>query len=261
MTTECQLVLADSSDGVLTLTLNRPDQFNALSEGLLSELQSQLDAAAQDESLRCVVLAGAGRAFCAGHDLKQMRATPDERYYQQLFAQCGRVMQSIVNLPVPVIARVHGTATAAGCQLVASCDLAVASDAAKFAVSGINVGLFCSTPAVALTRNVPAKKAFEMLITGQFISAADAVSHGLINHVVAPDQLDVTVGSLVEAICSKSPVAVRTGKAMYHRQRAMSLSDAYDFAGQVMAHNMMADDVAEGIDAFMQKRKPVWKGR
>lgn len=261
MTTESPLLLADRTNDVLTLTLNRPDQFNALSEGLLGELQDQLDAAAQDEALRCVVLAAAGRAFCAGHDLKQMRATPDQHYYQRLFAQCGRVMQSIVNLPVPVIAKVHGTATAAGCQLVASCDLAVASDSAKFAVSGINVGLFCSTPAVALTRNVPVKKAFEMLITGQFISAADAVGHGLINRAVAPDELGAAVDSLVDAICSKSPVAVRTGKAMYHRQRGMNLSDAYDFAGQVMAENMMADDVSEGIDAFMQKRNPVWKGR
>lgn len=261
MTTQNALLLSDKQDGVLTLTLNRPDQFNALSEELLAELQRQLDGAAQDDALRCVVLAAEGRAFCAGHDLKQMRATPDERYYQQLFAQCGRVMQSIVNLPMPVIARVQGTATAAGCQLVASCDLAVAADTAKFAVSGINVGLFCSTPAVALTRNVPAKKAFEMLITGQFISAADAVDNGLINQAVAPDQLDAAVDALVQAICSKSPVAVRTGKAMYHRQRGMNLSDAYDYAGQIMAQNMMAEDVGEGIDAFMQKRHPVWKGR
>lgn len=261
MTTSGALLLSDRIDGVLTLTLNRPDQFNALSEELLAELQGQLDAAAQDDDLRCVVLAANGKAFCAGHDLKQMRANPDQQYYQQLFAQCGRVMQSIVNLPVPVIARVQGTATAAGCQLVASCDLAVAAETAKFAVSGINVGLFCSTPAVALTRNVPTKKAFEMLVTGQFISASDAVDHGLINHAVAPDQLDATVDSLVHAICSKSPVAVRTGKAMYHRQRGMNLSDAYDYAGQVMAQNMMAEDVAEGIDAFTQKRHPVWKGR
>ncbi|MGP1613801.1 MAG: enoyl-CoA hydratase [Pollutimonas bauzanensis] len=261
MTTEGALLLADEVDGVLTLTLNRPDQFNALSEELLGELQSRLDAAARDDALRCVVLAAAGRAFCAGHDLKQMRANPDERYYRQLFAQCGRVMQSIVNLPVPVIAKVQGTATAAGCQLVASCDLAVASESAKFAVSGINVGLFCSTPAVALTRNVPAKKAFEMLITGQFISAAEAVDNGLVNHAVAPDQLDAALDALVQTICSKSPLAVRTGKAMYHRQRGMNLSDAYDYAGQVMAQNMMAEDVCEGIDAFMQKRHPVWKGR
>jgi enoyl-CoA hydratase/carnithine racemase len=170
-------------------------------------------------------------------------------------------MQSIVNLPVPVIAKVHGTATAAGCQLVASCDLAIASETAKFAVSGINVGLFCSTPAVALTRNVPIKTAFEMLMTGQFISAADAAGKGLINRAVPPDELDAQVEALVQAICSKSPVAVRTGKAMVQRQRGMNLADAYDFAGQVMAQNMMAEDVAEGIDAFMQKRHPVWKGR
>src|SRR5690606_27050961 len=170
-------------------------------------------------------------------------------------------MQSIVNLPVPVVAKVHGIATAAGCQLVASCDLAISADTAKFAVSGINVGLFCSTPAVALTRNVPTKKAFEMLMTGQFISAEDAVTHGLINDAVSLDQLDARVHDLVQTICQKSPVAVRTGKAMFHRQRAMNLTDAYEYAGQVMAQNMMAEDAAEGIDAFIQKREPVWKGR
>ncbi|HUH58683.1 MAG TPA: enoyl-CoA hydratase [Candidimonas sp.] len=261
MSTEAQLVLADRTDGVLTLTLNRPDQFNALSEEMLTALQAQLDAAASDDSLRCVVLAGAGRAFCAGHDLKQMRATPEQPYYERLFAQCGRVMQTIVNLPIPVIAKVHGTATAAGCQLVASCDLAVSADTAKFAVSGINVGLFCSTPAVALSRNVAPKKAFEMLVTGQFISASDAVDSGLINQAVPLDQLDSAVDALAQAICSKSPVAVRTGKGMFHRQRGMTLDDAYDYAGKVMAKNMMADDVSEGIDAFMQKRHPVWKGQ
>ncbi len=261
MTMQAQLVLADRTDGVLTLTLNRPDQFNALSEEMLTALQTQLDAVAQDDTLRCVVLAAAGRAFCAGHDLKQMRATPEQAYYERLFAQCGRVMQSIVNLPIPVIAKVHGTATAAGCQLVASCDLAVSADSAKFAVSGINVGLFCSTPAVALSRNVAPKKAFEMLVTGQFISASDAVDSGLINQAVPLDQLDTAVDTLVQAICSKSPVAVRTGKGMFHQQRGMSLSDAYDYAGKVMARNMMADDVSEGIDAFMHKRQPVWKGQ
>ncbi len=261
MTTECGVLLTDTVDGVVTLTLNRPDQFNALSEALLGALQDALALIAQDDSVRCVVLAANGRAFCAGHDLKQMRSRPEQRYYEQLFAQCGRVMQSIVNLPVPVIAKVHGMATAAGCQLVASCDLAVAADTAKFAVSGINVGLFCSTPAVALTRNIQAKKAFEMLITGQFISAGDALAHGLINDAVPPDQLDARTDALLRAICAKSPVAVRTGKAMFQRQRGMNLGDAYDYAGQVMAQNMMADDVAEGIDAFMQKRHPVWKGR
>ena len=256
-----QVLLTDKVGGVVTLTLNRPEQFNAMSEALLEALQAALDDIAQDDSVRCVVLAANGRAFCAGHDLKQMRSKPDQRYYEQLFSQCGRVMQSIVNLPVPVIAKVHGLATAAGCQLVATCDLAVSADTAKFAVSGINVGLFCSTPAVALSRNVQAKKSFEMLITGQFISAEDAVEHGLINDAVPLDQLDARVDALVQSICEKSPVAVRTGKAMFHRQRGMNLSDAYDYAGQVMAENMMAEDVAEGIDAFMQKRQPVWKGR
>lgn len=261
MSTDAGLLLIDNVDGVITLTLNRPDQFNALSGELLDALQRALADIAGNEQARCVVLAANGRAFCAGHDLKQMRANSDQRYYEQLFAHCGRVMQSIVNLPVPVIAKVHGTATAAGCQLVASCDLAIAAETAKFAVSGINVGLFCSTPAVALTRNVPIKTAFEMLVTGQFISAADAADKGLINRAVPPGELDAQVDALVQLICSKSPVAVRTGKAMVHRQRGMNLADAYDFAGQVMAQNMMAEDVAEGIDAFMQKRHPVWKGR
>jgi len=258
---DSDILLVDNTDGVVTLTLNRPDQFNALSEEMLAALEQALADIAQDDSARCVVLGATGRAFCAGHDLKQMRAKPEKAYYQTLFDGCGRVMQSIVNLPVPVIARVHGTATAAGCQLVASCDLAIASENAKFAVSGINVGLFCATPSVALTRNVPMKKAFEMLITGEFISAEDAVESGLINHAVPLDKLDQAVQALTQTICGKSPVAVRTGKTMYRRQHGMGLSEAYDYAAQVMAGNMMAEDVAEGIDAFMQKRHPVWKGR
>lgn len=249
------------AQGVLTLTLNRPGQFNALSEDVLAALQDALDEAAGDESLRCAVLEASGRAFCAGHDLKQMQANRDHDYYLRLFGQCGRLMRSIVGFPVPVIAKVHGMATAAGCQLVASCDLAVAADTAKFAVSGINVGLFCSTPAVALSRNVAAKKAFEMLITGEFISAEDAVRHGLINRAVPAAELDAAVDALVATIAAKSPVAVRTGKAMFHRQRGMALDAAYDYAAGVMADNMMAEDVFEGIDAFINKRDPVWKGR
>lgn len=259
--TEQPPVVGELANGVLTLTLNRPDQFNALSEEVLAALQQALDSAAADESLRCVVLAGSGRAFCAGHDLKQMQANRDHGYYQALFRQCGRVMQSIVNFPVPVIAKVQGVATAAGCQLVASCDLAVAADTAKFAVSGINVGLFCSTPAVALSRNVAAKKAFEMLVTGEFISADQARTHGLLNRVVPAHELDAAVDALAAAICEKSPVAVRTGKAMFHRQRGMALDAAYDFAADTMARNMMAEDVHEGIDAFISKRPPQWKGR
>ena len=256
------LVLADRHDDVLTLTLNRPDQFNALSEDMLDALQARFDACREDTALRAVVLAARGRAFCAGHDLKQMRGHEgDAEYYRDLFTRCGRVMQSMVACPVPVIARVHGTATAAGCQLVASCDLAVAGDSARFAVSGINVGLFCSTPAVALTRNVPLKNAFEMLVTGQFISAAQAVERGLVNHAVPDDQLDEAVAGLVGAILSKSPLAVRIGKAMVYRQLGMPLPQAYEYAAGVMAENMLTEDVSEGIDAFMQKRPAQFKGR
>ncbi|HZH11735.1 MAG TPA: enoyl-CoA hydratase [Microvirga sp.] len=261
MAFEEPILVREERDGVVTLTLNRPGQYNALSEEMLHVLQENLDEISADESARCVVIAGAGKAFCAGHDLKQMRANPRQEYYEDLFQRCGRVMQSIVNLPVPVIARVHGMATAAGCQLVASCDLAVAAESATFAVSGINVGLFCSTPAVALSRNVAPKQAFEMLVTGRFISAAEALSYGLINRVAADAELDAAVAELTSAICSKSPVAIRTGKAMFGRQRSMSLEEAYAYAGQVMACNMMAEDAAEGIDAFIAKRKPVWKGR
>ncbi len=255
------ILLREDHDGVVTLTLNRPAQFNALSEEMLAALQAALDDIAADESVRCVVLAGAGRAFCAGHDLKQMRANPRQDYYQALFARCSRVMQGIVGLPVPVIARVHGMATAAGCQLVASCDLAVAAESATFAVSGINVGLFCSTPAVALSRNVAPKHAFDMLVTGRFIPAAEALSFGLVNRVAADAGLDAAVAALTADICAKSPVAIRTGKAMFSRQRSMGLEEAYAFAGDVMACNMMAEDAAEGIDAFIGKRRPEWKGR
>ncbi|MBB4039238.1 enoyl-CoA hydratase/carnithine racemase [Microvirga flocculans] len=255
------LLLRDERNGVVTLTLNRPSRFNALSEEMLSALQAALDGLKEDQAVRCVVLAASGKAFCAGHDLKQMRAHPRQDYYEALFAQCSRVMQAIVTLPVPVIARVQGMATAAGCQLVASCDLAVAAQSASFAVSGINVGLFCSTPAVALSRNVAPKRAFDMLVTGRFISAAEALSFGLVNRVAPDAELDRAVDALTAEICAKSPVAIRTGKAMFGRQRSMSLEEAYAYAGHVMACNMMAEDAAEGIDAFIEKRKPVWKGR
>ncbi|MBM6579538.1 enoyl-CoA hydratase [Microvirga sp. BT689] len=255
------ILLREERDGVVTLTLNRPGQFNALSDAMLGALQAALDDIAADEAVRCVVIAASGKAFCAGHDLKQMRANPRQDYYDALFAQCSRVMQAIVNLPVPVIARVHGMATAAGCQLVASCDLAVAAESATFAVSGINVGLFCSTPAVALSRNVSPKQAFDMLVTGRFISSAEALSFGLVSRVAPDAGLNEAVDALTASICAKSPVAIRTGKAMFGRQRSMSLEEAYAYAGNVMACNMMAEDAAEGIDAFIEKRKPVWKGR
>ena len=247
--------------GVTTLTMSTPERFNALSEAMLEALHDALTEIADDSSVRCVVLAAEGKAFCAGHDLKQMRANPDKAYYQTLFARCSDVMQAIVHLPVPVIAKVQGIATAAGCQLVASCDLAVAARSTRFAVSGINVGLFCSTPAVALSRNVASKRAMEMLLTGEFISAEQAAEWGLINRVAEDDALDAATDALTASICAKSVVAVRTGKAMFARQLSMPLDEAYAFAGETMACNMLAEDVGEGIDAFIAKRLPRWNHR
>jgi enoyl-CoA hydratase/carnithine racemase len=249
------LLLRHADAGVLTLTLNRPGQFNSLSEELLAELQAALDAAAADAAVRAVVIAGAGKAFCAGHDLKQMRANHSKEYMQQLFRTCGKLMTSIVRLPKPVIARVHGVATAAGCQLVASCDLAVAADVARFAVSGINVGLFCSTPAVALARNMGRKPALEMLLTGDFIDALEAQRRGLVNRVVPADALDDEVRRLTDSICAKSATALAMGKQLFYQQLEMGLDAAYQLAAETMACNMMCDDAANGIDAFMAKRK------
>jgi len=255
------ILLRHDQDGVATLTLNRPTQFNSLSEELLTELQTTCDALATDAAVRVVVIAGAGKAFCAGHDLKQMRANPAKPYMQKLFRQCGRVMMTLTQMPQPVIARVHGIATAAGCQLVAACDLAVAADVARFAVSGINVGLFCSTPAVALARNMGRKQAMEMLLTGDFIDAAEAQRRGLVNRVTSLDQLDGEVKKLTDSICAKSSLAIAMGKQMFYKQLEMGLDGAYQLASETMACNMMAADAGEGIDAFMQKRRPEWKGR
>ena len=255
------VLLRSDAGSVATLTLNRPDQFNALSAELLAALQTALEEIAADAGVRVVVIAGAGKAFCAGHDLKQMRANHDKAYMQELFRRCGRVMTSIQRLPQPVVARVHGIATAAGCQLVASCDLAVAAEAARFAVSGINVGLFCSTPAVALSRNMGRKQALEMLLTGEFIDAAEARRRGLVNRVAAAEQLDEEVARLTAAICGKSAAAVAMGKQLFYQQMEMGVDAAYQIAGEAMACNMMCDDAAEGIDAFMAKRKPVWTGK
>ncbi|MDO9242618.1 MAG: enoyl-CoA hydratase [Rhodocyclaceae bacterium] len=249
------IVLIESHDGVVTLTLNRPAQFNALSTELLTALQTALDKVGADRTARVVVIAGAGKAFCAGHDLKQMRANHDKAYMQQLFKQCGRVMTLLTELPQPVIARVQGVATAAGCQLVASCDLAVAADVAKFAVSGINVGLFCSTPAVALSRNMGRKPALEMLLTGDFIDAAEAQRRGLVNRVVPAEQLDAEVQKLTDSICAKSPDAIAMGKQLFYRQLEMGLAGAYQLAAETMACNMMTADAVAGIDGFMNKRK------
>jgi enoyl-CoA hydratase/carnithine racemase len=247
--------------GIATLTLNRPDHYNALSEQMLSVMQAVLDEIARDESVRVVVITGTGKAFCAGHDLKQMRDSPSREYYDALFTQCAQVMQTITTLPQPVIAKVQGIAAAAGCQLVASCDLAIAVDSARFAVSGINVGLFCATPAVALSRNVSRKRAFEMLVTGDFIDAHTAVRYGLINYAVAAEDLDEAVMSLADKICAKSQTAIRSGKGMFYAQLEKGVQGAYQYAATKMACNMVTEDAREGIDAFMQKRKPVWKDR
>lgn len=251
--------LSQDARGVVRLTLNDPQRFNALSTEMLAVLQAALDAIAKDDGARVVVLAAQGKAFCAGHNLKDMAAHAELAYYQQLFAQCSRMMLSIQKLPVPVIAKVQGIATAAGCQLVAQCDLAVASSEARFATSGIQYGLFCSTPSVPLVRNMPIKQSMEMLLTGEFIDAQTALHYGLLNRVSPPDQLDAAVEELVAAIVSKPRMAIRMGKELVYRQREMGLESAYQLAGQTMATNMMDADAQEGAQAFAQKRKPQWR--
>ncbi|MCE2659867.1 MAG: enoyl-CoA hydratase [Rubrivivax sp.] len=244
--------------GVVVLTLNRPDAFNALSEAMLEALQAALDTVAHDAAARVVVLRAAGKAFCAGHDLKEMRREPSQAYYERLFGQCARMMLSIQRLPVPVIAQVQGIATAAGCQLVAQCDLAVASSEARFAVSGVNLGLFCATPSVTLSRNLGRKAAFEMLVTGRFISAEEALAKGLVNRVVAPDVLGAEVAALADSIVAKPPVALAMGKQLFYRQLEVGIEQAYVDAGQTMACNMMDEAALEGVQAFIDKRQPHW---
>jgi len=247
-------VLETLSDGVMTLTLNRPKQFNALSREMLTELLAALERAGANNAVRAVVLAGAGKAFCAGHDLKEMRANCTLEFQRDLFALCTRVMRTIMTLPFPVIARVHGIATAAGCQLVATCDLAVASRSARFAVSGITVGLFCSTPAVALSRNVGRKAAMEMLLTGEFITAERARELGLVNRVVEETELDGEIQRLTDSIKAKPRASLAMGKSLFYRQIEMGIDAAYQLAAEVMACNMMHPDAQEGIDAFIEKR-------
>ncbi|MGV0798364.1 enoyl-CoA hydratase [Mycolicibacterium elephantis] len=244
--------------GVVTLTLNRPQSFNALSEGMLAALGEAFEKLATDDSVRVVVIGASGKAFCAGHDLKEMRAEPSLEYYQRLFAQCTSVMMAIQRLPVPVIARVQGIATAAGCQLVAMCDLAIAGGDARFGVNGVNVGLFCSTPAVALSRNVPRKAAFEMLVTGDFISAEEAHAMGLVNGVVPADALDEEIEALVARIVTKPRAAIALGKAVFYRQLEQHMEAAYQDAGATMACNMMDASALEGVQAFIEKRPPEW---
>ena len=258
MSEEALLLETRDDRGVVTLTMNRPQAFNALSEAMLSALQDKLDALAADDSVRAVVIGAAGRAFCAGHDLREMRAEPSMDYYRKLFGQCARMMLTIQRLPVPVIARVHGIATAAGCQLVAMCDLAVAASDSRFAVSGVNLGLFCSTPSVALSRNLSRKHAFEMLVTGEFIGAEEARAKGLVNRVAPPEQLDAEVERLLASIVAKPRVAIAAGKGLFYRQLEKGIAAAYDDAGETMACNMMDEAALEGVQAFIEKRKPNW---
>ena len=252
------LVLQRRRGGVAYLTLNRPALYNALSDQMLAALHATLDALCDDSSVRVVVLGGAGKAFCAGHDLKQMKANQSLEYYQRLFDDCSRLMMRIQSLPQPVIARVHGVATAAGCQLVAMCDLAVAADDARFAVSGVNVGLFCATPSVALSRNVGRKAAFEMLVTGEFIDAAAAVQRGLINRSVPADRLDQEIDRLATAIAAKPQAVIAAGKALFYRQLELGIAPAFQLAGQAMACNMIDDIAQEGVAAFIDRRSPNW---
>jgi enoyl-CoA hydratase/carnithine racemase len=260
--TEDILIRADEGS-VATLTLNNPAKLNALSDAMLAALQAELDAVAGDRRIRVVVLRAEGRAFCAGHDLREMtdaRQSPDagHGYFRDLFDRCARVMLSITRLPQPVIAEVQGIATAAGCQLVATCDLAVASDEARFGVNGVNIGLFCSTPMVALTRNIPRKRAFELLTTGDFLDAEQALALGLVNRVVPPAELGRAARALANAIAGKLGPVVAIGKRAFYEQAAMSLEDAYAHAGEVMTRNMLREDTAEGIAAFLDKRPADW---
>jgi enoyl-CoA hydratase/carnithine racemase len=258
MDPQAPLLTHRDARGVVTLTLNRPDAFNALSEGLLGALQTALDAVAADDTARLVVIAAAGRAFCAGHDLKEMRAAPSLDHYERLFAQCSRMMLTIQQLPVPVLARVQGIATAAGCQLVAMCDLAVAARGTRFAVSGVNLGLFCSTPSVALSRNMGRKQAFEMLVTGDFIDADEACARGLVNRVVEPEALDAEIEALATRITAKPRTALALGKRLFYRQLESGIAAAYDDAARTMACNMMDRTALEGVQAFIEKRAPQW---
>lgn len=255
------LLLRQDKDGVATLTLNRPEARNALSVAMMTAVEDALAAIAADNSVKVVVLAGSGPGFCAGHDLRELRSNPGRQFYETVFAQCSRMMMRIVNLPQPVIARIHGIATAAGCQLVATCDLAVASEQARFATSGVNLGLFCSTPAVAVSRVVGRKPALEMLLTGDFIDAAEARRIGLVNRVVPTAELDDAIAALAARIARHLALTVAIGKESFYRQAELNLADAYREAGEAMVKNLLARDTAEGIDAFLEKRPPNWPER
>ncbi|MFT6956794.1 MAG: enoyl-CoA hydratase/carnithine racemase [Halieaceae bacterium] len=255
------ILLRTQEQGIVTLTLNRPAQYNALSSEMLDALQDELEGIDSDDAVRVVIIAANGKAFCPGHDLKEMRSSEDRVIHQALFDKCSRMMLTINRLRQPVIARVQGIATAAGCQLAASCDLAVAAEEARFAVSGINVGLFCSTPAVPLSRNMGRKQAMHMLLTGDFICAATALQYGLVNEVVPGAELEEATLALAKKIVAKSALAITIGKNMFYRQLEMNLPEAYAYASERMTCNMDSLDAREGIDAFIQKRKPEWQGK
>ncbi len=255
-------VLSTVADGVATLTLNRPERFNPLSQQMISAIRTALDAIAKDPSVRVVILAAEGKGFCAGHDLKEMRAhAGDKTWQQKLFDDCSRMMIALTEMPQPVIARVHGIATAAGCQLVSMCDIAIAADAATFAMPGVNIGVFCSTPAVGVVRNIGRKHAMEMLLTGEPIDAASALSWGLINRVVPESRLDAEIRRFTDIILARSSAAIRFGKRSFYNQVDRPLGAAYDVASEIMACNMLLEDAVEGIDAFLQKRPATWRGK
>ena len=255
-------VLTTANNGVATLTLNRPQRFNPLSSQMIAAIQAELVAIASDPSIRVVILAAEGKGFCAGHDLKEMRAHPKDKSWQQgLFDACSQMMIALTEIPQPVIARIQGIATAAGCQLVSMCDLAVAADTATFAMPGVNIGVFCSTPAVGVVRNVGRKRAMEMLLTGESIDAATAQSWGLVNRVVPGSRLDTEIRRFTDLILSRSSATIRFGKRAFYRQIDRPLGAAYDIASEAMACNLLLEDAAEGIDAFLQKRPANWRGK
>jgi len=254
------LVLRNDGNGISNLTINRPKSYNALSIDCMEAIMKELRSISEDSSIKVVIISGSGKGFCAGHDMKDLRANPEKSFYEKTFNTSSKMMMSIINYPKPVIAKVHGIATAAGCQLVATCDLAVAEENARFATPGVNIGLFCSTPMVGLSRNVTRKHAMEMLLTGDFISAERAYEIGLINRVVPQEELDDSTLELAQKIASKSPLTLRIGKKAFYEQLGKDLMSAYEYCSKVMVENMMARDAEEGIDAFLEKRKPVWRG-
>ena len=255
------VLLRHNKNGVAWITLNRPKNYNALSSELMSKLQDLLDTIKKEADTKVVVIRGAGKGFCAGHDLQEMRINNNENFLEKFFKQCSLLMQSIVDLPQPVIAQVHGTAAAAGCQLVASCDLAIADNNATFATPGVNIGLFCSTPMVAVSRKVTRKKMMEMLLLGDLIDAKTAMEYGLINRCIPGKLLTKAVSDMSDKIAGKSPLTLKIGKEAFYKQLEMPLSDAYDYTSKIMIQNMQARDAKEGISAFIEKRAPVWTGK